>query len=229
MAARSTSRLERSSSPGRSGALTDCVHPGLGGHGAVELVDRRLVAGPDVADQAAAPGGGPHEGVDHVVDEDEVPGLLAVPEDGHRLAAQQALGEDGHHAGLAVGVLPGPVHVGQGQGGELQGVQLAVGHQVVDAPPSWTPRRATAAGGVGLAHREVLGGRLAVEGAPAGGEDHPFGLGLPGPLETLSEPTTLTSASNAGSATETRTSAWAARWKTSSGRRRAISSTTAGA
>src|SRR5580704_1016468 len=45
----------------------------------------------------------------------------------------------------------------------------------------------------------------------------------------LSEPTMLTVASKAGRATETRTSACAARWNTSSGRRRAMSSTTAGA
>ena len=38
----------------------------------------------------------------------------------------------------------------------------------------------------------------------------------------------MTSASKAGRATETRTSAWAARWKTTSGWRRPISSTTAG-
>jgi hypothetical protein len=42
-------------------------------------------AGPDVAEQAAALGPPPHEGVDHVVDVDEVAGLLAVTEDGHRL------------------------------------------------------------------------------------------------------------------------------------------------
>ena len=39
----------------------------------------------------------------------------------------------------------------------------------------------------------------------------------------------FTSASKAGRATDTRTSAWAARWKTSSGRRRAMRSITAGA
>ncbi len=36
---------------------------------------------------------------------------------------------------------------------------------------------------------------------------------------------TLISASKAGRSTETRTSAWAARWKMTSGRRRAMSST----
>jgi hypothetical protein len=44
---------------------------------------------------------------------------------------------------------------------------------------------------------------------------------------TLSEPTTLTSASNDGFATDTRTSACAARWKTTSGLRCTISSATA--
>ena len=46
--------------------------------------------------------GGPHEGVDDVVDEDEVAGLLAVAEDRARLRRQQAAGEDRDHAGLAV-------------------------------------------------------------------------------------------------------------------------------
>jgi hypothetical protein len=44
----------------------------------------------------------------------------------------------------------------------------------------------------------------------------------------LREPTRFTVASNAGFSTEARTSGWAARWKTRAGRRRAISSTTAG-
>ena len=39
--------------------------------------------------------------------------------------------------------------------------------------------------GVGLAHRQVLRCGLAVKGPAAGGEDHPFGFGLPGPLEDV--------------------------------------------
>src|SRR5579884_1009257 len=45
------------------------------------------------------------------------------------------------------------------------------------------------------------------------------------PSSTLMLPMTFTSASRTGSATDTRTSAWAARWKTTSGCRRPISST----
>ena len=82
---------------------------------------------------------GPGEGVDHVVDVDEVPRLLPVAEDRARLAGQQPAGEDGDHAGLAVGVLAGPVDVGQGQGGELEAVQLAVGGEVVAAAFLETP------------------------------------------------------------------------------------------
>ena len=48
------------------------------------------LAGPDVEHEAAAAVGGTDEGVDDVVDVDEVAGLLAVAEDGHRLAAEQA-------------------------------------------------------------------------------------------------------------------------------------------
>ena len=36
-----------------------------------------------------------------------------------------------------------------------------------------------------FAYREILGGRLAVERAPAGGEDDPLGLGLARPLEDV--------------------------------------------
>ena len=48
------------------------------------------------------------------------------------------------------------------------------------------------------------------------------------PSSTRSEPITLTSASKMGSATDTRTSAWAARWKTTSGRHRFMSSARSG-
>ena len=48
------------------------------------------------------------------------------------------------------------------------------------------------------------------------------------PSSTLRLPMMLTSASKAGRATETRTSAWAARWKTVSGLRRAMRSITSG-
>ena len=119
--------------PGRAGACSGRRRstPAWVGHGGVELVDAGLVAGADVEHQAAPPVGRPGEGVDDVVDEDEVPGLAAVAVDGARLAGQEPAGEDGHHSGLAVRVLAGPVHVGQGQGGELQVVQLPVGGQVV--------------------------------------------------------------------------------------------------
>ena len=48
------------------------------------------------------------------------------------------------------------------------------------------------------------------------------------PSRTRSEPITLTSASKTGSATDTRTSTWAARWKTTSGRHRLMSSARSG-
>ena len=63
---------------------------------------------PMLTSRPAAPVGGPHEGVDDVVDVDEVTGLGAVAEDRARLAGQERAGEDGHHAGLAVGSWRGP-------------------------------------------------------------------------------------------------------------------------
>ena len=118
--------------PGGAGRGRRHLGAGLGHHGAQELVDRRLAPGPDVAHEAPAARRGPDERVDDVVDEDEVPRLLAVPEDRHRPTAHDAVGEDGDHARLAVGILTGPVDVPQGQGAELEGVQLPIGHQVVD-------------------------------------------------------------------------------------------------
>ena len=56
-----------------------------------------LDAGADVQHEPAALFDGAGARVDDVVDVDEVPGLLAAPEDGHRLAASDATGEDGHH------------------------------------------------------------------------------------------------------------------------------------
>ena len=91
--------------------------------------------------------GGPDEGVDDVVDEDEVARLLAVAEDRHRLPPQQPVGEDGHHAGLAVGILAGPVDVGQRQGAELDARAARGRRRDSRWPPSSTPRRATGAGG----------------------------------------------------------------------------------
>ena len=141
--------------------------------------------GPDVADEAAAPRRGPHEGVDDVVDEHEVPRLLAVPEDRDRLAPQDALGEDGHHAGLPVGILARAVDVGEGQRAELERVQLAVGDQVVDDRLLGHPVRRQRLLGVRLADREVLGRRVPVERAAAGGEHDALGLGLARALEDV--------------------------------------------
>ena len=159
------------------------LHPGLVGHLAVELVDRRLLAGTDVAQQPAPLGGGPHEGIDHVVDVDEVAGLVAVTEDGHLLAPQEALGEDRHHAGLAVGILAGAVDVGQGQGRELERVHLAVGDQVVDDRLLRDPVGGQGPVGQGLLQRELRLVGLAVQSPATGCEDHPLRPGEARPLE----------------------------------------------
>ena len=159
------------------------IRPGLAGHLAVELVHRGLPTGADVADQSTAPGGRPDEGVHHVVDVDEVAGLLAVTEDGDRLALEQTLGEDGHDAGLTVGILPRAVHVGQGQRRELQRVKLPIGEQVVDRRLLGDPVGGQRPMGQGFLEREFGHVGLAVQRASAGGEDHTDGPGPTGPFE----------------------------------------------
>ena len=87
----------------------------------VELVDRRLDAGADVAEQPAAPVGGPHEGVDDVVDVDEVAGLARRRR--RSCTASRSRSSPAKIAttpGLAVRVLAGPVDVGQRQRRELE-------------------------------------------------------------------------------------------------------------
>ena len=133
IAARSTSRLDRTHLAGtwwcadRHHVLPDHLR-----QGGEQLIDAGLAPGADVADQTAAAGGGPHARVHHVVHEDEVACLLTVPVDRHGVVAHDLLGEGGDDATLPSGILPGAVHRAEGQGAELQGVQLAIGHQVVD-------------------------------------------------------------------------------------------------
>ena len=101
------------------------------GHGLIELEHAGLGAGADVHQQPAALLGGPHEGVDDVVDEHVVARLAAVAEDGGLLPGQHEPGEDRHHPGLTVGVLARTVDVGERQLGVLQPAHLAVVVQVV--------------------------------------------------------------------------------------------------
>ncbi len=159
------------------------LHAGAVGHDGGQPVDRGLRPRADVADEPASPVGGPHEGVDHVVDVDEVAGLLAVAEDDEGQAPQQALGEDGHHAGLAVGVLARAVHVGQGQGAELEGVQLTVGLEVVDGRLLGDAVGRQRTVGQRLAQWQLRVVRLPVEGPATGGEHHTPATGQPGALE----------------------------------------------
>ena len=186
-AARPGSRQLRCSSPGRAGAyIGRLVDAGIAGHGGVKLVDAGLDAGADVAQQAAAPLAGPGKGVDHVVDEDKVPGLLAVAENQAGLARQQAAGEDGHHPGLAAQVLAGAVHVGQRQGGVLQPVQLPVGEQVVAHGLLGHAVRRQRPLGLRLLDRQLFG--VAVDRPPARREHHLAGARRPSPLEGPQRP-----------------------------------------
>src|SRR6266540_4575498 len=83
------------------------------GQRAMELVHRSLDPRTDVhaADDLGALESAEVGGRD-VLDVDVVAGLLAVPVDDRRLPLQEALGEDGDDAGLALGILAGAVDVG---------------------------------------------------------------------------------------------------------------------
>src|SRR5688572_21749918 len=63
------------------------------GHGFQHVPYRRLDAAPDVEEEAGPPVGRSHEGVDHVVDIDEVARLGAVTPHDDRQAVEQRLGE----------------------------------------------------------------------------------------------------------------------------------------
>ena len=75
-----------------------------GDDGVGELVDRERAPAAEIDDLAARRGRveRAHPTLHDVVDVDEVAGLLAVAEDGDRLAAQQVAGEDAEHALIRV-------------------------------------------------------------------------------------------------------------------------------
>ena len=93
------------------------------GHRGQELVDRRLATGRDVADEPAPTGRGPHEGIDDIINEHEIPGLGPVPEDRHRLVAHDALAEHGDDTGFTVRNLARSVDVAERKRTELERVR----------------------------------------------------------------------------------------------------------
>ncbi len=97
----------------------------------MQLTVRRFDAGADVEPlPAAGVAGRPDERVHDVVDEDIVAGVAAVPEDLGGLTREQRLGEDRHHAGLAVRILARAIHIRRGDVRAVQAVQVAEGVQV---------------------------------------------------------------------------------------------------
>ena len=104
----------------RRGAA-DCRH---------ELPQRGLDARADVDHQATAAVPGPGEGVDDVVDVNEVARLAAVAGEPRRLAVRRSVEQPGH--GASLGLLTRPVHRRCRQRRELDAVVLTVGHQQVD-------------------------------------------------------------------------------------------------
>ena len=163
------------------------------------------------------------ERVDDVVDVHEVAGLRAVAEDHRALVAEQLAREDRDHARLAVRVLARAVHVGQRERGVLEPADRPVVVEVVaDRLLRDAVRRLrdAAAGPRGSGSRR--GCRRACRPTPR--TRTLLTPAATAPSHTLSEPRMFTVASNTGRATETRTSACAARWNTTSGRRCAIRS-----
>src|SRR5918993_2767285 len=167
--------------PGR-GELRLGPEPGDPPQGVVQLQHRGLDPGADVDPgpgrvRVLAPG---HERVDHVLPEHVVAGLSAVAEDRHRLVGPPPGAEDGHHPGLAVGVLPGPVDVAQPQADRLQPVQLVEAGQVVLGRALGHPVGVGDPRRVALVDRQGRRGGLAGHPPPRAGEDQPPAAGLPG-------------------------------------------------
>src|SRR5581483_1895470 len=120
---------------------------------AEDVDDGDLAARPDVHGPGEIGVGGGQIGSDHVAHLDPVTRLATVAEHGRSVAAHEPPGEDRDHAGLAVDVLTGAVHVAVSHGDRGEPVQPRV-------------QLAVALGGVFAlavrsqrADRVVLGGR----------------------------------------------------------------------
>ncbi len=207
-------------------AAVELAQPGLG----EDRLDRRARGGLDPGQQVEHAGlelGADVEGrrrpevvergevrVHHVGHGYVVARLAAVAEDARLLALEQEAEEDRDDAGLAVGILARPEHVAVAQddvAGAVQPVveqQVLLGAELRDAVRRHRRRR----GGLGRGD----GVDLAVDRPARRREHHPGVVGAGG-LEHLDGASTFTLASNTGSSTDTRTSAWAARWNTACG------------
>ena len=121
-----------STSPGRTAANTG---RDLRAHGCSDRLEDLEVADLDassqIVDAADRAVKGEHVRLDDIAHVAVVAGLAAVAEDDRLLPGQQLQGEDGHHAGFAVRVLPGPVDVGIAEHGVFEAVVRLVGEQVV--------------------------------------------------------------------------------------------------
>ena len=131
------------------------------GHRGQELVDGRLPAGGDVADEPTPTGRGPHKRIDDIVDEHEVPGLCPIPENRHRLVAHDVFGEDRHDTRFTVRNLARSVDAAQRQRTELECVNLSIRGQIVDDAFFETPKGEI--GNCGCASRT---GRSSGDGCP---------------------------------------------------------------
>ena len=143
-----------------------------------------------------------------VADVDVVAALRAVAEDPARLALEQPAEEDRDDAGLAVGILARPVDVAEAQRDVRRPVEPRERAEVALAGELRGAVRRERQARIVLARRPLA---LAVDRAARRREDDAGARRARAASSTFTVPTTLTAASNAGSATETRTSACAAR------------------
>ena len=143
-----------------------------------------------------------------------------------RRPSRNSAREDRDDAGLAVRVLAGPVDVRERESPCTRGRGSAGSSGGSRRPPS--SRRRTATPGAAGAPPGSGSARACRRACRPSSRTPPCATcRRRAPWQTLSEPRMLTSASNCGRATDTRTSACAARWKTTSGRRDSTRSDTA--
>ena len=204
-----------------------------GDDGLGELVDRQRPPAAEVEDAA---GRGrrvqcPHPPLDDVVDEDEVARLLAVAEDGDRLATQEVARENAQHTLIRIAEgLARPVDAEHPQRGHAEietevwplrrRVDVALGRLLGD------PVIGVRAGGLGLGRRERFGSPRTASSSWHRSAGGPCTSGTAG--ELFKVPSTLVRRSATGSEKARMIETWPAIWQTASNPRANAGSTSAG-
>jgi hypothetical protein len=162
----------------RRRARRPCIRAGKG---RPQVAHTGESTGADVHDQATAAARRQHQGVDGVVDEQEVAALSPVAVQHRQFASGERRSEGGHHP--AVGSLARPVHRCHRQCGELDLVHGPVTGEQVGDSAHHHPERTQRHPGVSFLHRQVACGHLAVQ-RPGGQCHHDLGNATqPGCLE----------------------------------------------